>query len=176
LTTATTWSVSGVAASSGLRWHLHELDPARAVPLGALDRALWLDRLTRQLARREQSAQVRIARDLVGRCRALTRSIAELDRELHTRTQTLAPRLLELASCGALSAARAALRDRPDRPLPKRRASRPSRQASHPSTLAQANTNATASTAAATYGCLNSVVPANRVFCDVRPNLRTPHG
>jgi transposase len=106
LTTATTWSVSGVAASSGLRWHLHELDPARAVPLGALDRALWLDRLTRQLARREQSAQVRIARDLVGRCRALTRSIAELDRELHTRTQTLAPRLLELAGCGALSAAK----------------------------------------------------------------------
>ena len=31
-----------------LRWHLHELDPNLAVPLGALDRAVWLDRLTRQ--------------------------------------------------------------------------------------------------------------------------------
>jgi transposase len=89
-----------------LRWHLHELDPALAVPLGALDRTVWIDRLTRQLARREQTTQVRIARDLLGRCRTLTRSIVELDRELHTRTQTLAPRLLQLAGCGPLSAAK----------------------------------------------------------------------
>ena len=89
-----------------LRWHLHELDPALTLPLGALDRAVWLDRLGRQLGRREQSTQVRIARDLVGRCRTLTRSIVELDRELQTRTQTLAPRLLELAGCGPLSAAK----------------------------------------------------------------------
>jgi transposase len=89
-----------------LRWHLHELDPMLAVPLGALDRAVWLDRLGRQLARREQSTQLRIARDLVGRCRTLTRSIGELDRELRTRTNTLAPGLLALAGCGALSAAK----------------------------------------------------------------------
>jgi transposase len=72
-----------------LRWHLHELDPNLHVPLGALDRAVWLDRLARQLARREQTTQVRIARDLLGRCRSLTRSIAALDRELHTRTRPL---------------------------------------------------------------------------------------
>jgi transposase len=89
-----------------LRWHLHELDPALTVPLGALDRAVWLDRLGRQLARRDQSTQVRIARDLVGRCRTLTRSIGELDRELLARMKTLAPRLLELPGCGALSAAK----------------------------------------------------------------------
>jgi transposase len=89
-----------------LRWHLHELDPRLTVPLGALDRAIWLDRLTRQLARREQSTQVRIARDLLGRCRTLTRSIAELDRELHARTAALAPRLLQLPGCGPLSAAK----------------------------------------------------------------------
>ena len=89
-----------------LRWHLHELDSALAVPLGALDRAVWIERLGRRLARREQTTQVRIARDLLGRCRTLTRSIAELDRELQTRTKTLAPRLLELAGCGALSAAK----------------------------------------------------------------------
>src|SRR5439155_17811650 len=41
-----------------LRWHLHELDPRLAVPLGALDRPVWLDRLTRQLARRQQTTQV----------------------------------------------------------------------------------------------------------------------
>src|SRR5213078_2279033 len=37
-----------------LRWHLHELDPELAVPLGALDRAVWLGRLGRRLARLEQ--------------------------------------------------------------------------------------------------------------------------
>jgi transposase len=89
-----------------LRWHLHELDPSLRVPLGALDRSVWLERLRRQLARREQTAQVRIARDLLGRCRQLTRSIGDLERELQARTQTTAPRLLELAGCGPLSAAK----------------------------------------------------------------------
>jgi transposase len=89
-----------------LRWHLHELDPTVQVPLGALDRTVWLDRLAGQLARREQTTQVRIARDLLGRCRTLTGTILELDRELQRRTTTLAPRLLELAGCGPLSAAK----------------------------------------------------------------------
>ena len=89
-----------------LRWHLHELDPSLQVPLGALDRGVWIERLGRQLARREQTTQVRIARDLLGRCRTLTRSIGELERQLQERTQTLAPRLLELAGCGPLSAAK----------------------------------------------------------------------
>ena len=89
-----------------LRWHLHELDPNLAVPLGALDRAVWLDRLSRRLTGREQTTLVRIARDLLARCKTLTRSIAELDRDLQARTQTLAPRLLELAGGGPLSAAK----------------------------------------------------------------------
>ena len=89
-----------------LRWHMHELDPSVQVPLGALDRTVWLDRLRRQLARREQTTQVRIARDLLGRCRELTRSISELDQELQERMQTTAPRLLELAGCGPISGAK----------------------------------------------------------------------
>jgi transposase len=89
-----------------LRWHLHELEPALAVPLGALDRSIWLDRLGRRLARREQTTQVRIARDLLGRCRNPTRAVLELDRELHGRTSTIAPALLQLPGCGALSAAK----------------------------------------------------------------------
>jgi transposase len=93
-------------AQQRLRWHLHELDPTLQVPLGALDRTVWLDRLKRQLTRREQTTQVRIARDLLGRCRSLTRSILKLDRELHRCTQTIAPRLLELPGCGPLSAAK----------------------------------------------------------------------
>jgi transposase len=70
------------------------------VPLGALDR------LVRQLARREQTTQARIARDLLVRCRALTRSITELDRELQPRTATIAPKPLQLPGCGPLTAAK----------------------------------------------------------------------
>jgi transposase len=93
-------------AQQRLRWHLHELDPQLAVPAGALDRAIWLERVGRKLARSEQTTQVRIARELVGRCRTLTRSVLALDRELEQRAQALAPRLLELAGCGPLSAAK----------------------------------------------------------------------
>ncbi len=89
-----------------LRWHLHELEPSLAVPLGALDRSIWLERLGRRLARREQTTQVRIARDLLGRCRNLTRSVLELERELQARTCAIAPAVLQLPGCGALSAAK----------------------------------------------------------------------
>ena len=71
-----------------------------------LDRSIWLERLGRRLARREQTTQVRIARDLLGRCRELTRSLLELDRDLQTRTRAIAPALIDLPGCGALSAAK----------------------------------------------------------------------
>ena len=89
-----------------LRWHLHDLDPSLRVPLGALDRSIWLDRLGRQLARRQQTVQVRIARELIGRCRGLSRAIADLERELHAQISLAAPRLLELPGCAALTAAK----------------------------------------------------------------------
>jgi transposase len=93
-------------AQQRLRWHLHELDPELAVPPGALDRAVWLDRLARRLARSEQTVLVRIARELLGRCRSLTRTILALDRELQARIKKTAPALLALPGCGALSAAK----------------------------------------------------------------------
>jgi transposase len=89
-----------------LRWHLHELDPTLVVPLRRLDRASHLDRVGRWLARRGQDVQVRIARELVSRCRALSRAISELDQELEQRTEQLAPALLELPGCGAITAAK----------------------------------------------------------------------
>jgi transposase len=93
-------------AQQRLRWHLHDLDPTLAVPLGALDRAVWLDRVGRRLARLEQTAQVRIARELVGRCRSLTRTILKLDSELQAAATQTAPALLALPGCGAVSAAK----------------------------------------------------------------------
>ncbi len=88
-----------------LRWHLHDLDPELSIPTGGLDRRVWLDRLGRRLARLEQSAQVRIARELVGRCRELSRRVDELERELAVLLRAQAPELLELAGCGTLTAA-----------------------------------------------------------------------
>jgi transposase len=89
-----------------LRWHLHELDPTLVVPLRRLDRASHLDRVGRWLARREQDVQVRIARELVNRCRTLSRAITELDQELERRAAAVAPALLELPGCGAVTAAK----------------------------------------------------------------------
>jgi transposase len=93
-------------AQQRLRWHLHELEPRLQVPLGALDRTIWLDRLSRKLARGEETVQLRIARELVGRCRMLTRAILALNRELEQQTQTLAPQLTQVPGCGPLSAAK----------------------------------------------------------------------
>jgi transposase len=87
-----------------LRWHLHELDPVLAPPAGALDRTLWLDRLARQLSQHSHSVQVRIARELVVRCRTLTRAILQLDRELEQRTASVS--LRRLPGCGAVTAAK----------------------------------------------------------------------
>src|SRR5215218_7998009 len=89
-----------------LRWHLHALDPTFVVPLRMLSRASHLDRVGRWLARREQELQVRLARELVGRCRCLTRTITDLDRELEQRTAETAPALLELPGCAAVTAAK----------------------------------------------------------------------
>src|SRR3989440_948307 len=65
-------------AQQRLRWHLHQLDPSFVVPARRLDRPMHLERVARWLARREQDVQVRVARELVVRCRSLTRTIVEL--------------------------------------------------------------------------------------------------
>ena len=88
-----------------LRWHVHDLDPELEIPAGALDRRVWLDRIGRRLARREPTAQLRIARELLARCRELSRRIAELERELKVLLETEAGELLELVGCGTLTAA-----------------------------------------------------------------------
>src|SRR5665647_2165113 len=50
-------------------------------------------------------AQSRIARELVARCRTLSAEISGLGREIAVLTEELAPELLALPGCGALSAA-----------------------------------------------------------------------
>jgi transposase len=91
---------------SRLRWHLHALWPELEIPAGGLDRAIWLDRLARKLARAEQGARVRIARELVVEIRRRTRRACELEREIGTLVAARSPELLALKGCGTLTAAK----------------------------------------------------------------------
>jgi transposase len=88
-----------------LRWHLHELDPDLQVPTGALDRVVWLDRITQRLQQQPATLLVGIAAELVERCRALTARINQLAGQLAKRVAVQAPQLLAMAGCGPLSAA-----------------------------------------------------------------------
>jgi len=89
-----------------LRWHLHSLDPTFVIVAKGLDRRVDLDRVGRWLSRRPAEVQVSVARELVARCRSLTKTIVELDHELAQHTARLAPALLEVPGCGAITAAK----------------------------------------------------------------------
>lgn len=89
-----------------LRWHLHDLWPELEIPAGALDRERWLEKVARKLARADQSARVRVSRELVGSIRGRIRRERELAREIETLVAAKAPALLKLPGCGALTAAK----------------------------------------------------------------------
>ena len=59
-----------------------------------------------KLARREQTAQVRVCRDRIRRLRELTRQIKQLERELAPLVAEHGAPLLEIAGCGLVTAAR----------------------------------------------------------------------
>ncbi len=48
-----------------LRWHLHDMWPELEIPAGALDTRKWLGKISRRLARAQQTTRVRVARELV---------------------------------------------------------------------------------------------------------------
>lgn len=90
---------------SRLRWHLHELMPEHVIIRSALKRAVVLDDLDRRLSA-AGGPVAKIAAELVGRIRELTRRANELEREITLIVRRLAPSLLELPGCGVLSAAK----------------------------------------------------------------------
>jgi transposase len=88
-----------------LRWHLHDLELDLHLPPRALDRYVWLARVEAALRALAPSMRSRIALEQVRRCRELTASVRALEREIRGLMRTLAPELLALPGCSALSAA-----------------------------------------------------------------------
>jgi transposase len=89
-----------------LRWHLHDLWPELEIPAGALDRIVWLERISRKLSRAEQGTRAQIARELLVEIRRRTRRVNELQCEIGALVKGQAPELLELEGCGTLTAAK----------------------------------------------------------------------
>src|SRR3954464_14132190 len=71
-----------VELNSTLLWHLHDLWPELQLPGGALFWKKWSTRISRRLARAQQTIRVRIARDEVRRLPECTQAINRLEREI----------------------------------------------------------------------------------------------
>ena len=94
------------ALNNDVLWHLHDLWPELVFPNSALMTAKWTARIARRLARAEQSARVRIARDELRRMRELTHAIDALEAEIKQLVGQVAPQLLAEPGCGPLTAAK----------------------------------------------------------------------
>ena len=85
-----------------LRWHLHELDPAWEPKARSLDAQRTLDEVRGRL-QDHVGVVARLAVELTERCAELTITIKALEKEITELTTQLAPALLELPGCGALT-------------------------------------------------------------------------
>jgi transposase len=95
-----------VELNSTLLWHLHDLWPELQLPGGALFSQKWSTRISRRLARAEQTMRVRIARDELRRLRELSLAITRLEREIAELVEQIAPQLLTQPGFGPLTAAK----------------------------------------------------------------------
>jgi transposase len=90
---------------SRIRWHLHELDPTLEVRPRGLRSQRVVDRVVDQLRDREGTVAA-IARELLARVRELNQRARELERQITLLVIRLAPSLLTIPGCGALTAAK----------------------------------------------------------------------
>lgn len=107
-----------------VRWYLHELDPSWDPTPRLLDRVSAYDKITRRLREHATTGStsgptsdpaaiggsvaviVRLAQRLVEHAHALTAQINELAAEVADLVEALAPALLAIRGCGALTAAK----------------------------------------------------------------------
>jgi transposase len=90
--------------ASRLRWHLHDLEAGLEPPARSLDQASVRRSLSQRLARREQTVQVQIARDLLTRIGDLTRRERQLASEIGKRAKRYCPALFEVPGVASLTA------------------------------------------------------------------------
>jgi Transposase IS116/IS110/IS902 family len=95
-----------VAINSTLQWHLHDLWPELQLPGSALFHGIWGPRITRRLARAEQTMRVRIVRDELRRIRELSQTIKTLEAEIADPVAQIAPHLFTEPGFGPLTAAK----------------------------------------------------------------------
>src|SRR6266849_2675912 len=88
-----------------LLWHLHEVAPGYQVVAGGLLRVVVLAEVSRRLES-HTGVVAEIAQELVARLAELTQSVKRLQRRIETLMRELAPHLLSLPGCAALSAAK----------------------------------------------------------------------
>jgi transposase len=92
------------AIYNDLLWHLHDLWPEQKFPGCALLSKKWGARVARRLARAEQTARVRIARDELRHLRELSQTIDALEAEIADLVAQVAPQLLVEPGFGPLTA------------------------------------------------------------------------
>jgi transposase len=95
-----------VALYNDLLWHLHDLWPELTLPSCALLYKKWTTRIARRLARVEQTARVKIARDELSHIRELSHTINGLEAEISDLVTQVAPQLLDEPGFGPLTAAK----------------------------------------------------------------------
>ena len=88
-----------------LLWHLHELEPGWRLPAGSLSTLKTLDVVAERVATHD-GVVAEIALELVDRIRRATVRVNALERRVAALVQPLAPGLLALVGCGALTAAK----------------------------------------------------------------------
>jgi len=88
-----------------VRWHLHGLDPALESSAGDLTCVKPVEVLIRRIEGME-GVEAEILRDLLPRVIELTVVERRLEREIAIRVTPLAPSVLDLEGCGALTAAK----------------------------------------------------------------------
>jgi transposase len=92
------------AIYNDLLWHLHDLWPEQTFAGCALLSKKWTARVARRLARAEQTARVRIARDELGHLRGLCQTVDALEAQIAELVARAAPQLLAEPGFGVLTA------------------------------------------------------------------------
>jgi transposase len=139
-----------VELNSTLLWPLHDLWPELHLPASALFSKKWSTRISRRLARAEQTMRVRIARDELRRLRELTQAIAQVRARDHRARRAARTASGQRAGAPAADRAQARRQDRRRPALVRWRPSSPAPPALRRSRPARATPTASASTEAAT--------------------------